>query len=135
MEAREFIGLDVGKARTGIARGSNLAKLAEPLKSVPTEQVLAELADSFENLAGVVVGLPRSLSGEETEQTAWVRSWVDKAKKQIKTTFYWQDEALTSKLAEAEDINKGKIQDIDAVAAAIILQDFLDSPESLRVVC
>lgn len=136
MEASEFIGLDVGKARTGFARGSNLARLAEAMKTLPTDEALAELKKLAEaGLAGVVVGLPRSLNGDETEQTAWVRAWVDEAKKHVPATFYWQDEALTSKLAEARSLAGGKVEDIDALAAQIILQDFLDSPESTRVIC
>lgn len=134
MEASEFIGLDVGKVRTGMARGSSIAKLAQPLKTLPTEQVIAELK-THEGLAGIVVGLPRSLDGSETDQTAWVRQWVDAAQKQLSAPFYWQDEALTSKLAEAKHFNKARIKDVDSLAAQIILQDFLDSPQSLWVIC
>jgi putative Holliday junction resolvase len=136
MEVKDYIGLDVGKARTGFARGSELAKLAEALKTVPTDQAIETLKELVKpGVAGVVVGLPRNLRGEDTGQTAWVRQWVDKAKQEIQTVFYWQDEALTSKLAEAETINKGKIKDTDSLAARIILQDFLDSPDSMRVIC
>lgn len=134
MEVKDYIGLDVGKARTGIARGSDIARLAEALKTVPTVQLMDELKVLAPSVAGIVVGLPRNLSGAETEQTAWVRAWVKGAKAQIKATFYWQDEALTSKLAEAQQLNKGKIKDADALAAAIILQDFLDSDEAERVI-
>ncbi|HEU5004480.1 MAG TPA: Holliday junction resolvase RuvX [Candidatus Saccharimonadales bacterium] len=136
MEANEYIGVDVGKARTGLARGSRLARLAETLKTVPTEQAIAEIEKlANKNLAGVVVGLPRNLKGEDTEQTKWVRDWVDSAKQKINATFYWQDEALTSKLAEAKILAGGTVNNVDSLAAQIILQDFFDSPESLRVVC
>lgn len=136
MEANEYIGVDVGKARTGLARGSKLARLAEPLKTVPTEQAIAEIEKlANKNLAGVVVGLPRNLKGQDTEQTKWVRDWVDSAKQKINATFYWQDEALTSKLAEAKILAGGTVSNVDSLAAQIILQDFFDSPESLRVVC
>lgn len=136
MVVNEFIGLDVGKARTGFARGSSAARLAEALPTVPTAEALRALQNLVSKGAdGVVVGLPRSLDSQETEQTTWVRDWVDAAKKQVKVTFYWQDEALTSKLAEAEAIKGGKVQDADSLAARIILQDFLDSPEDTRVTC
>lgn len=136
MEVSEFIGLDVGRARTGFARGSSAARLAEALPTVPTNEALKTLKDLVaKGVDGVVVGLPRSLNGEETDQTAWVRDWVDVAKKEIGATFYWQDEALTSKLAEAEAIKGGRLQDADSLAARIILQDFLDSPKDMRVIC
>ncbi|HVX58556.1 MAG TPA: Holliday junction resolvase RuvX [Candidatus Saccharimonadales bacterium] len=136
MVVSEFIGLDVGEARTGFARGNSAARLAEALPTVPTEQAIDSLKELIvKGVDGIVVGLPRSMNGGDTEQTTWVRAWVDRAKKQIAVTFYWQDEALTTKIAEAQDLKSEKIKDIDSLAARIILQDFLDSPEDMRVVC
>lgn len=138
MESKgEFIGLDVGKARTGFARGSGSARLAQPLETLPTGQALPYLERLIEELdaQGVVVGLPRNLEGEDTPQTDWVRQWVAKTKGDLTTTFYWQDEALTSKMAEAKRMAGKKSYDADSLAASIILQDFLDTPEAERVVC
>ncbi|HET7827267.1 MAG TPA: Holliday junction resolvase RuvX [Candidatus Saccharimonadales bacterium] len=128
----EFIGVDWGSARVGLARGSLLARLAEPLKTVPADQALAEIEGlvPVNQAVGIVVGLPRSLQGQETAQTKAVRQWVDNAKSQIKLPFYWQDEALTSSAAASR-----QAKDIDAAAAAAILQDFLDTPEAERVRC
>ena len=134
--ANSFIALDVGRARIGFAGGNDVAKLASALQSAPTEQAikkLKELIVEYET-AGLVVGLPRNLNGDETEQTAWVREWVDILKVHIELPIYAQDEALTTKLAEAQALPSKKPQDIDALAAAIILQDFLDSAESERVI-
>lgn len=133
----EFLALDVGHVRTGIARGSDGARLAAPLETVATEKALERLAQLVRDLdaAGVVVGLPRNLRGEDTAQTAWVRQWVDEAKKELKLPFYWQDEALSSKQAQAHKLAGKGLHDIDALAAAIIMQDFLDTPEAERVVC
>lgn len=135
MEISELIGLDVGERRTGIARASSIARLAEPLKTVETQKVIEELENllSSNKVSAVVVGLPRSLNGEDTEQTRWVRDWAKQAKQQLNTTFFWQDEALTSKHAEVRA--KKEEAGADAIAAQIILQDFLDTPESERIVC
>jgi putative holliday junction resolvase len=132
---QEFLGVDVGAERLGIARGNTAARIAEPLKTVPAGQAVAELLDlSGKNqAAGVVVGLPRSLDGSETEQTKSVRQWVQSAKTRISLPFYWQDEALTSQAAIS---NKQKLKDgVDehSLAAAMILQDFLDTSEDDRV--
>lgn len=138
ISSREFIGLDLGHKRTGIARASAQAGLAEPLMTVETPKVLKVLRKKSDEVGveGLVVGLPRNLKGDETSQTTWVRQWVDQAKKQINLPFYWQDEALTSRLAEARKrVDAKKDIDIDAVAAAFILQDFLDTPPAERVVC
>lgn len=135
MEISEIIGLDVGSSRTGIARASSAARLAEPLKTVETKDLIEMLKDlaKTQKISAVVVGLPRSLNGKDTEQTAWVRQWAEKAKREVDAVFYWQDEALTSKLALARG-GKEKT-DLDALAAQIILQDFLGTPEDERTAC
>ena len=120
----EYLGVDVGAARVGIARGNSAARLAQPIKVVAADQamqVLFELAQT-QSASGIVIGLPRSLDGQETAQTKDVRQWADELKKQISLPLYWQDEALTSQKADTDD-----------KAAALILQDFLDSAESDRV--
>lgn len=134
MEAKEILALDVGLKRTGIARASNVARLAEPLKTVATEEAIETVVGYLKEheVEAIAVGLPRNLKGDDTEQTTWVRGWVDGAKQRIATPLYWQDEALTS--VKAADL-KSKKNDIDSVAAAVILQDFLDTPEAERVVC
>lgn len=136
MEVREVLGLDIGSKRSGIARASNVAKLAEPLKSVQTEKLLENLKAYLKEhrVSAIAIGLPRNLKGEDTEQTTWVRNWVDKAKPKIQATLYWQDEALTTERAKGLE-KMAKKADIDSIAASIILQDFLDASEADRVMC
>lgn len=132
----EILALDPGRARVGIARASSHAAIAEPLKTVPAEDILNELLSEIKSrgIEAIVVGLPRDVHGHETEQTKWVRDWVEQLKVQISTTFYWQDEALTSELAQSHKKDVARYGE-DAVAAALILQDFLDTPVAERVVC
>jgi putative Holliday junction resolvase len=139
-KTEEFLGVDVGGSRVGIARGSSVARIAEPLKTVPAGEAIEQIAGhiSRNQTDGLVIGLPRNLSGEETEQTKAIRQWVEQAKADIKLPFYWQDEALTSREAAVKvQASKFKSQIIDehAVAASIILQDFLDTPQEQRVRC
>lgn len=137
MEAKQLMGLDVGQKRIGVARASGVAKLAEPLTTIKTSESLEKLQQIIQEQGTqtIVVGLPRSLRGDDTAQTTWVRTWVDNAKKRIQLPFYWQDEALTSRIAEAERQAHKSPHDVDALAAAIILQDFLDAAETERVLC
>lgn len=137
MEANEYLGLDVGHKRIGTARASALAMLAEPLDTISTHNALEKLGEIIDkrHVGTIVVGLPRNLAGNDTAQTDWVRDWVRQAQEQIDLPFYWQDEALTSVIAEASRQAHKHPRDVDALAAAIILQDFLDSPESERVPC
>ena len=135
-EVEEFIGVDVGTVRTGLARGSSAARLAQPLKTVDTKDAIDEISELASELkaAGVVVGQPRNLSGEDTKQTQWVRGWVEQTRLKIKLPFYAHDEALTSVNAQAEAPSGKETVGVDARAAAAILQDFLDTPETERVV-
>lgn len=131
---QEYIGVDVGSVRVGLARGSSAARLAQPVKTVTASEAMDELKALAEELqaTGIVVGLPRSLQGKDTSQTEYVRQWIAGAKNRIKLPFYTQDEALTSKIAERNGSREGAI---DAQAAALILQDFLDTPEEERLSC
>jgi putative Holliday junction resolvase len=137
VEVNQYLALDVGLKRTGIARGSDAARLAEPLRTVATTEVLSTLKNLAEeyNVSAIVVGLPRNLHGNSTQQTNWVRDWVVKLKRKIDLPFYWQDEVLTTRIAEAKKLTYKKVQDVDSLAAAIILQDFLDTPQADRVMC
>ncbi len=136
---QEYLGVDVGSVRVGVARGGSLAKLAQPLVSLQSAVAVDEIAKltTKSEVVGIVVGLPRSLEGSETDQTKAVRQWVEVAKTNIGLPFYWQDEALTSREA-ASQLQKSnpKHQTVDehSLAAALILQDFLDAQESDRVV-
>lgn len=122
----------MGQARVGIARGSSAARIAQPLKTVPAARAFEELENLIKSHAtqAIVIGLPRSLDGQETAQTQTVRQWAAQAKDRLKLPLYWQDEALTSVQAELDV--KG-LADLDSKAAAVILQDFLDSREDDRV--
>jgi putative Holliday junction resolvase len=76
------------------------------------------------------------LSGQETDQTAAVRSFAAQLKATLQVPLYWQDEALTSKQANVELEAKGKPfakGDVDALAACYILQDFLDTSTRAKV--
>jgi putative Holliday junction resolvase len=135
--SKQLLGLDVGLKRTGIARASAQARLAEPLITVPTAGVLKTLKDLIEehNVGTIVVGLPRNLQGDETQQTTWVRDWIKQATRKIDLPFYWQDEVLTTRIAEAKKLSFKRVHDVDSLAAAIILQDFLETPEAERTMC
>lgn len=129
----QLLALDVGLARTGIARASWVARLPEPLMSVATEKIddcLEKLIHEY-SVDTVVVGLPRSLNGNETGQTKWTRQWVQDTKPKHQAKWFFQDEALTSQLAQSHSSD----HDLDAHAAAAILDDFLKTNEGDRMPC
>lgn len=125
----EYLAIDFGGARVGVARGNTAARLAEPLVTLPAASAMAEIKElaAKKQAHGVVVGLPRNLDGQETKQTKAVRDWAVRLKQELSLPVYFQDEAVTSQLAGPTATGN------DAAAAAIILQDFLDANESDRV--
>ena len=126
----QILALDVGSKRIGVALANSVARLPRPLTTLDAEtDALGQLAAliATEAITTLVVGLPRGLEGQETPQTVAVRSFVD-GLLQFGLPIYFQDEALTSRKAEAELAARGKAynkSDVDALAATYILEDFL----------
>lgn len=126
-EPRVFIGLDAGAKRIGVATGNDLARLASPLTIIPVDgqeiPAIAKLVAAH-SAVGIVVGLPRGLDGQDTEQTELTRRFGQRLSN-LGVELYWQDEAATSLQAAAESGSRAKY--VDDQAAAIILQDFFDN--------
>ena len=93
---------------------------------------IVSLENAEDGLEAVVVGWPRRLDGSPTDQTPIVQAFVQSLKARIGVPVILQDERLSSTEAEARlarrerDWRKRK-QQLDAAAAAVILQDYLDS--------
>lgn len=125
----QYIGIDVGHKRVGLALGNDETKLARPFKTVAPSEVAKVIADEGP-FAAVVVGRPRNLAGADTPQTLAVLRYADDVLGKLGIEPVFQDEAATSAVAEERLKESGKPYvkgDIDAEAASIILQDYLDS--------
>ncbi len=125
------MALDVGGRRIGVAIASVAARIAHPLTTLNTgETTLQDIKKLIEteSVAALCVGLPRGLDGQQTQQTGVIQAFVEALKKAVDIPVYLQDEAVTSRQAEAELQARGKPYvkgDIDALAATYILEDFL----------
>jgi putative Holliday junction resolvase len=137
------LGIDYGARRIGLALSDATATLASPwrmLQRPPSEaetlrMLITEimlLKNEDDGLAEVVVGWPRRLDGSPNDQTPIVQTFAQSLKAKIDVPVILQDERLSSHEAEArlarreKDWRKRK-QQLDAAAAAIILQDYLDT--------
>ena len=136
------LGIDYGDRRIGLALSDATGLLASPWKKIANDANVAAAAhrlaaeiralQSADGLDAIVIGLPRRLNGEPTEQTARVRQLAELLAAEVTAPISLQDERLTSHEAEEllavreRDWRKRKDQ-LDAMAAALILQDFLDS--------
>lgn len=126
----EIIGLDLGMSRTGVARVSTYARLPEPLSAIKmSDDFVDQIASIIKEHRAValVLGMPRNLEGEDTEQTIWCKSILKELQKALKIPVFTIDEAVTTKAAEGRALPG---QEIDSVAACIIVEDFLS--EALR---
>jgi putative pre-16S rRNA nuclease len=141
-----YVGIDYGRRRIGLAISDATGMLARPWKMIPRQgttndvaQVLAReittLAAEDDGIAGVVLGYPRKLGGEPTDQTAAVEALATALRTQVAAPLIMQDERLSSR--EAERLLAQRIKDwrdrkplLDAASAAVILQDYLDGHRS-----
>jgi len=130
----EVLALDVGEKRIGLARANSVARLAEPLCTVINDDRVIDELEKIISEFGVdllVIGLPRNLASNDTDQTRYSRAFADKLEP-LDMPIVWQDEALSSK--QARDLikrrvyrknDRGQKVGVDEVAACIILNDFL----------
>ena len=130
------LGLDIGDKRIGVALSDPDGLLASPLTIINRRQETADIKAitdivSQYQVEQIIVGLPRSMDGSLGHQAEKVKDFTQKLRCQTDVTVEFRDERLTTVLArrlmQAAKVKKSKekAQD-DAVAAAIILQGYLD---------
>ena len=129
---RTYLALDVGERRIGVAIADPSVRIAVAYDTIEVDgselEQITQLIMS-ERVGVVVVGYPRNQSGEPTAQTAYVERFATQLT-DIAPRLAFQDESLTSVQAEeclraqGKPYSKGAI---DAVAASIILQDYLET--------
>lgn len=131
------LGLDIGEVRVGVALSDPTGRVATPLKVLDARSLAADpsplrvLVEDYD-VEELVVGLPVGLSGEEGRQAANVRHLAEKLSAAVGLPVTYQDERLTSAQArrsmrEAGVTEKDGRGAVDMVAAAILLQAYLDA--------
>ena len=133
------LALDIGRRRTGLALSDPTRTLATPYGVITAQPPLAEvlrtadqLAAESDGLSAIVVGRPLHLDGRASAETADVDAFVARLRTRTALPVFVQDERLSSVEAERRlsvgerDWRKRKPR-LDAAAAAVILQDFLDT--------
>ncbi len=122
-----YLGVDYGTKRMGIAVSDDGGRIAFPKSVVhaETERVrireILRIAKS-ERIETIVFGLPRDMSGKERETARRIRAFLVRLRKETSLPIMFENEILTTRLA-AGTSPKAKI---DAAAAALILQSYLD---------
>jgi putative Holliday junction resolvase len=136
------VGIDVGERRVGLAVSDATQTLARPLTTLTVSgsqdavtRVVMEierLAAEEDGVVAIVVGLPLRLDGSPSQQTPRVAAFVDALAARTVLPIVRMDERLTSREAESrlavrERDRRRRKERLDAAAAAIILQDYLDT--------
>jgi putative holliday junction resolvase len=132
-----ILGIDWGQIRIGLALSDETQTLATPLatlarrrgKRLPIGRLL-ELTDEHQP-AGIVVGLPLAPDGSETESAVSARELASRMAEHSRLPLELWDERMSTARAlaairEQGGSTRGRKSDVDALAAAVLLQHFLD---------
>ena len=136
------VGFDIGERRIGVAVSDATGTLARPLGVLRAAGLdgdaldvvvreITRLAGEEDGIGAIVIGLPRRLDGTPTEMTPRVERFARALGEKTSLPVALQDERLSSREAESrlavrdKDWRSRKAK-LDAAAAAIILQDYLD---------
>ena len=135
------LGVDVGGRRVGLAISDATRTLARPLTTLTVSsaadavdrvaETIASLAAEDDGLSAIVVGMPAHLDGSPSDASSRVRAFIAALAARTAVPIATEDERLSSREAESRlahrerDWRKRKAK-LDAAAAAVILQDYLD---------
>ncbi len=129
---KQYLALDIGEKRIGVALADSQVRIPIAIETIAMndETFRADIARlvTAHDIDTIVIGYPRNQSGEATAQTAYVEAKAAELK-DIDAKVEFQDESLTSVIAQQRlDAKAGAYQKeaIDAEAAAIILEDYLE---------
>ncbi|HEX3063622.1 MAG TPA: Holliday junction resolvase RuvX [Usitatibacter sp.] len=132
------LGFDYGAKRLGVAVGETSTRIANPLGAISAEAnevrfaAIDRYVDEWKPVA-FVVGQPKHSDGSAHEVARLAGKFARRLAGRYKRDVHLVDETLTSATAESE-LRETRTRasakgDVDALAAAIILQSFLDQPE------
>jgi putative Holliday junction resolvase len=136
MNITSVLGFDYGKKRIGLATGQTITCSATPCKTI--QQIdgnpdWAAIGNEIKqwNPQALIVGMPYHTDGSENKMTAAARQFCYELEKRFKLPVIEINEALSSQqaeeiLKESMKINQHNKQEIDKMAAAIIVQRWLD---------
>lgn len=132
-----LLSIDYGRKRCGIAVTDPLGIVAGGVATIPTHTLETWLRDYLakEQVSTIVVGLPRTMAGTDSESMKWIKPAVNRLSKlfpQVGIEMY--DERFTSVLAHRAMLDSGIGRErrrdkalVDTIAATIILNDYLQS--------
>ena len=128
-----LLGIDYGSRKVGLAKADTRAGVATPflvIKNTDANALIQQIISIIERdrVEKIVVGAPLSLSGESGQQAAEVNRFVEKLRESINVEVVTHDERMSTQEAKRYQ-SSGATTAEDALAAAVILQSYLDKSE------
>ena len=131
-----LIGLDLGTKTIGVAVSDTILSVATPIKTIKRKKFSLDANHllgiiSNKNCCGIIIGLPKNMDGSEGPRAQSTRAFAQNFSAKTKLPITFWDERLSTvaakkALLEADTTRKRRAEVIDHVAAAYILQGFLD---------
>ena len=135
---QRIMGIDFGTTRIGISLSDPLQIIAQPFITLDNQPgIIARICELVrkEDIAIIVVGMPLNLKGEKGKKAQEVEKFIDEIRKVTEIEVVHWDERFTTSIAHQTLLTMGTKRDerrnkkgrVDSMAAAILLQGFLDS--------
>jgi len=134
-----ILGLDLGSRTVGMAKSDSMGIIATPIGTARIQENdlneaydrVIEAVNEYE-IEAIVLGLPKNMNGSEGFQSEYSQTFKTMLEKGLDIPIFLQDERLTTKMAHsvmirADVSRKKRKQNVDKIAATIILQSYLDS--------
>jgi putative holliday junction resolvase len=130
------LGIDHGSRRVGLALSDPLRIAAHPFLVIPRQGAIDRILEVIaeHEVTEIVIGLPAQLGGGEGDSARAARDFAEELEKSTSLPIHLVDERFTSKIAENVMLEAGarrrtRRENVDKVAATVILQAFLDRPD------
>jgi len=135
---KRILGIDFGTTRIGVSLSDPLQIIAQPLNTIKNDKkAIGALCDIVrrENVELIIVGMPLNLKGEKGKKALEVEEFITDLAEATETEIVRWDERFTTAMAHQTLLEMGTGREerrtekgrVDAMAAAILLQGFLDS--------
>lgn len=127
----KILGIDYGEKRIGLAISDESQTFARELTILSPKEFWDSIKNIISNnqITKIVLGWPLNMSGEMTQKTEEVKSFKLKVQSETNLPVEIIDERLSSQMAQS---SRGSKQDLDSLAAQILLQNYLDKTSSSK---
>jgi putative holliday junction resolvase len=140
---QRILGVDYGSRRVGLSLSDPLGIIAQPIESLKNDSSLVPKLQQVvlrENVKLIVVGMPLNLKGQRAQKANEVQDFIERLQKELGIEVSEWDERFTTSIAQQTMLAMGtkkkerqkKDGRIDSMAAAVMLQGFMDSTKHSR---